>query len=316
MARGNIVQTTHAAIQNTRSGINRRLSYLKDSTLAYMLVAPTMLVIFGLLGYPVLYSLWLSVHDVQLTRPQTGQPFVGLTNYLRPLTDPLFIAALRPTIILGIALAGSGIVVCFAFALILNEEFRGSRFGRIVLLIPWAMPGIVSAMLWGMIYSASYGILNYILLHLGLIDSYLNIFSQPRTAITALVIAETWKYIPLSTLLLMAGLGYIPEELYRAAKMDGASLFQRFTFVTLPGVRYHLMIVMILQTVHSLQTFEILYLLTQGGPGNSTMVLNYYTYKVAFGYLDLGYGSALSFILSAALIAISIAYIRMLHRQQ
>lgn len=284
---------------------SRRRGLSGDAALAYLMVAPAMLLVAALLGYPSLYSLWLSLHSYQLTRPQAGMTFAGLENFLRIPTDDNFLDTVQPTLLLGSSMAVAGIVVCLAFALILAQPFRGRRVAQVCLLIPWATPGIVVAMLWGLIYNAQYGILGAILVRLGLVSEYPNILGEPANAVIAIVVAETWRWLPLATLLLTAGLGYVPENLYRAAKMDGAGVVGRFRHVTLPGIRYHVMIVLILSVLHSLRIFEILYLLTQGGPGQTTMVLNYYIYRVAFGYLDLGYGSALSLMLSLVLLGLS-----------
>jgi multiple sugar transport system permease protein len=202
-----------------------------DSRFALWLVVPSTAIITGLLGYPILYAAWLSLHDFKLSRPQS-QPFVGLTNFVQMARDPEFLAALGRTTYFTVLTVGLGVLMALGLALLLAQEFRGSAFARTLLLVPWAVPPVVNGIMWRWIYDGNYGALNWILLKLGVISEAKLWLGTPESALNAVVFAELWKLLPFITLIILASLQGIPRNLYRAARVDGANAWQRFTHIT------------------------------------------------------------------------------------
>ncbi|MCB0122014.1 MAG: sugar ABC transporter permease, partial [Caldilineaceae bacterium] len=185
-----------------------------------------------------------------------------------------------------------------ALALILNEQFPGRRPVRVLVMLPWAVAPVVSGVLWRYIFQSNYGLLNALLYQLGVIKSYVVWLDKPTLALSIAAIATAWKTIPFLTLIMLAALQSIPESLFRAARMDGAGLWARFRFVTLPHLRNILIFAVVLQIIVSLQTFDLIFTLTRGGPGQGTVVLSFLVYINAFERLSLGKASALALLLA------------------
>jgi multiple sugar transport system permease protein len=286
-----------------------------DSRFAFWLVFPSAAIIIGLLGYPILYAAWLSLHDFKLSRPQS-QPFVGLTNFVQMAQDPEFLAALGRTTYFTVLTVGLGVLMALGLALLLAQEFRGSAFARTLLLVPWAVPPVVNGIMWRWIYDGNYGALNWILLKLGVISETKLWLGTPESALNAVVFAELWKLLPFITLIILASLQGIPRNLYRAARVDGANAWQRFIHITLPSLRNTLILVLILQTMWSIKVFDVIYVLTQGGPANGTTTLFYYGYLETFKFLDVGYGSAVAFTIMLLVLVLTCGYITLLRRQR
>jgi multiple sugar transport system permease protein/N,N'-diacetylchitobiose transport system permease protein len=199
-----------------------------------------------------------------------------------------------------------------AVALVLNEPFKGRNIVRALVLIPWATPNIVNGVLWAWIYNANYGALNGLLLQLGIIHEPQIWLATPTRALNMVIIADTWKVLPFYSLIFLAALQTIPEELYEVAQTDGASIWRRFIHITLPFLRPTVLIILVLRTVETFRVFDIIYMLTQGGPGGGTRVLAFYTYEVSFSQLNFGYGAALSIIITVVTMTIALVYIRLL----
>jgi ABC-type sugar transport system permease subunit len=183
---------------------------------------------------------------------------------------------------------------------------------RIILLIPWAIAPVANAVLWNWILHGSYGVLNAVLLRLGIIDQYKIWLGDANLALRMILLADVWKSVPFIALLLLAGLQNIPRHLYRAAKLDGATRWQQFRFVTMPGLRTPLTLAVILQTIWAIKIFDLIYVLTKGGPGDQTLMLNFLAYRVTFNFLNFGYGAALANILFLSMLVLSFVYIKVL----
>jgi ABC-type sugar transport system permease subunit len=197
-------------------------------------------------------------------------------------------------------------------ALLLNEKFVGRNFLRALILIPWALPTIVNGALWMWIYQTGYGALNGLLLQLGLIDEPILWLGSSTLAMNMIIVADTWKVLPFYVILLLAGLQTIPAELYQAAAVDGANGWQRFRNVTLPSLRPVLLIILVLRTVDTFRVFDIIYQITQGGPGGGTTVVAYQAYQASFLQLQFGQGAAVAFVIAAAILIMAIGYLRLL----
>jgi multiple sugar transport system permease protein len=278
---------------------------------ALLLNAPAILVILGLIAYPIGYSLWISLHNDNVYDAGVFT-FAGLQNY----TDALGSAIFRSSVIVTAEFCAGSVAIIvligFAVALLLNRDIPGRGLLRALMLVPWAIPPIINAALWRLILDAHTGALNGLLYQLGIISQYQDWLAQPKSALIMVIIAYSWNRVPLAAIVLLAGLQAIPGDLYEAARIDRANAWQRFRKITLPYLARPLVIVLILETMTSLRAFDLFYVLTSGGPGTSTTVLSWETYQTAFVNLNLGLGAAYSYILVVITVIIAIVYIRVL----
>ncbi len=283
-------------------------------TLAAMFSAPTLLVIFTTIVFPLGYAVYLSLHRYNLKFPV--RPFVGLRNYARLLQSGEFWNSLTTTFVFSLSAVVAIIVVGFFIALLLDQDFPGRGLLRALLLVPWAVPPVVNGLLWKWLLDPGYGVVNGLLTQLHLIDSYRSWLTSMPSAMIWVVSAYTWTHVPLAALLILAGLQTIPGELYEAATVDGASSWQRLTGITLPLVRPTIMVVLIFETIFALKVFDIIYVLTGGGPGNATTVLGWEIYSKTFRQLDFGNGSALAILLGLITLGLAAGYFAMLNRER
>jgi ABC-type sugar transport system permease subunit len=276
------------------------------------LVAPALLVLLAVLAYPIAASIILGFQDATIAGGGVTSDWVGLANYQRLLEDPTFSTALRNSLYFTVVEVIAVLVASLAVALLLDHVSARSGIFVVVLLIPWALAPVANAVLWKWVYNANYGILNAILLQLGLIDQKVVWLGDPFLALNMMLIADAWKAIPFITLLLLAGLQNIPSFLYRAARVDGAGAWQRFRHVTLPGLRVPILVAIVLQSIWALKVFDLVFVLTKGGPMDGTVVLNFLAWRVTFNFLDLGYGAAIANVLFVIMLILAISYVRTL----
>ena len=206
-------------------------------------------------------------------------------------------------------------VLAVAVALLLNEAFPGRRLLSALVLLPWATPSVVNGLMWKWIYNPGYGLLNGLLLQLGLIDRYKVWLGDPDLTIFMIANAAVWKQMPLAAILILVTMKAIPEDLYKAAKVDGANVFQRFWHVTLPALKPGLMLVLVYETMISIRHFDLFLIMTQGGPGDASYTLSWQIYVETFRNLKFGIGAALSYILALATFGLSYMFIRGLGRR-
>jgi len=275
----------------------------------YWLNLPSVLVLLGLVAYPVGLSFWISLHAMSFRRPKRF-PFVGLDNYINAVTSPEFLSALVVTLKFSVAAVALIVLMGLALALLLNVPMRGRGMLRALVLVPWAIPPIVNATLWQLIFDPHVGAFNGLLLQLGLIDKYQAWLVDPNLALLIVVFAHAWNHVPLATIILLAALQAIPRELYEAALIDRTSRWRVFRAITLPWLLRPILIVMILQTMGALRAFDLFYVLTGGGPGNSTTTLAWLTYQTSFVYLDVGKGSTYSYIIMGLTLVVALFYLR------
>ena len=246
-----------------------------------------------------------------LFRSVTFMPdkFIGVQNFIRIAGDEHFLSSLSFTVAFVIVSVALELVFGLLFALILNEKFKGRKFFRIVLLIPWAVPIAVSARLWQLLYNYEFGLLNHIGMSLGIIHSPVNWLGSPTGAFVSLVLSDVWKTTPFIGIILLAGLSTIPKELYEQAVIDGTTYLQRFFKVTLPLLLPVVIVALLFRTIDAVRIFDLIYVLTGGGPGGSTTSVSMY----AFNYYlsgDFGYGSAVSVVLFLFAGLLSVAYLK------
>lgn len=289
----------------------RGLSY--DERNAWLLVAPVFAVLVAVALYPIAYSFYTSLYDIVLTRPWR-RPFVGTGNYERILADPQFWVAVQRTTVYTLVTVAATTILALGVALLLNEAFPGRRLLSALILLPWATPSIVNGLMWKWIYDPSYGLLNALLLKLGMIERYTVWLGDPAKTLFMIANAAVWKQMPLAAILMLVTMKAIPADLYRAARVDGASAFQRFVHVTLPALKPGFMLVLVYETMISIRHFDLFLIMTQGGPGDASYTLSWQIYVETFRSLKFGLGAALSYILAMATFLLSWMFIRMLGR--
>jgi ABC-type sugar transport system permease subunit len=276
------------------------------------LVAPALVVLVAVLAYPIVASVVLGFQKVTIAAGGFEGTFIGLDNYARMLSDPAFAIAFRNSVYFTLVEVVAVVLLSLVVALLLNHPAGRNGLFRVVLLVPWALAPVANAVLWKWIYNANYGILNGILLQLGVIDEKVVWLGDPFLALNMILIADVWKAIPFIALLLLAGLQNIPGYLYRAALLDGAGTWQRFRYVTLPGLRVPILIAIVLQSIWALKVFDLIFVLTKGGPADGTVLLNFLAWRVTFNFLQIGYGAAIANVLFALMFLLAIAYVRTL----
>lgn len=276
---------------------------------------PSLAIIILIAFVPILYTFWLSLHSLNLKSPLATSNFIGLSNYILLLKDFRMWRALWQTLCFTVTSVSCELVFGLILALILNMTFKLRGICRALILIPWAIPTVVSALLWTWIFNDQYGVFNDVLNKIGIIKVYKSWLGVPSLAFFSIIIAEVWKTTPFVALMLLAGLQMIPKDLYEAARIDGASKLRQFQFITLPLLKPIILVALLFRTLDAFRVFDLIYVMTAGGPGNSTEVLSLYTYKTLFSYLDFGYGCALSFVTFAIAGLISIFYILLLRSE-
>jgi ABC-type sugar transport system permease subunit len=290
------------------------LSWSYDQRTATALVTPMLVVLLAVAVFPILYSFWVSLYDLKLTRPHRV-PFVGLQNYVTVFQDEMFWYSVGRTVYFSVVSVGAIVLVAIAVALLLNESFRGRRALSTIMLIPWAIPYVANALMWKWIYDSGYGALNGVLLQLDFIDKYMVWLGDADKTIPLIANAFVWKEVPLAAILLLVTLKSIPEDLYKAAKVDGANTLARFFHVTLPSLRPGLMLVLIYETMMAVRHFDLFFILTEGGPAEASHVLAWQLYVETFRKLNFGTGSALAYILAVVTLLLAWWIIRTLGRR-
>jgi multiple sugar transport system permease protein len=281
---------------------------------AYLMNAPALIVVAALVAYPIVYSFWLSLQRYNLKQP-AARRFVGIDNYVSLFSDKAFVASITVSAAFVVVVVALTVGLSLSLALVLNEVFVGRGILRSLMLLPWAMPGVVNGLMWRWIFDAKVGALNGILTTFGLIDSYQAWLTSPVAAFFVAALAEVWNLMPLAVIILLAGLQAIPNELYDAARVDRANLFQRFGHVTLPWITHPLLIVLIIETMHAFRAFDVIYVLTGGGPGDATNVIALLTVRTAFTYTNFGLGNTYAYVITLITLVISVVYLALLYRR-
>ena len=291
----------------------RRLQW-SDTARGYALNVPALLTILLLVGYPIGYSFWVSLHRDNLAQPALKR-FIGLDNYFSLFHDAAFLSSLWTSTLFTILVVSVTVVLALGMALVLNETFLGRGVLRSLVLLPWAMPGVVNGLMWRTVFDAKTGALNGILLQLGLIDAYQAWLATRGGAFFLTALAQVWNTLPFAVILLLAGLSTIPSELYAAATVDRAGVFQRFREVTLPWLMHPLLIVLILETMNAFRAFDTIYVLTGGGPGDATNTIALLTVQRVLQYTDAGLGNAYAWVITLITMVVAVAYVGLLYRR-
>jgi ABC-type sugar transport system permease subunit len=280
---------------------------------ALLLLLPAVIVVFGVVLYPVTRTLVISLFEVTSTMPG-DYPFVGLDNYTRVFADSAFYSVLGHTVYFTVVSTALELVLGIAVALLLNAPLRARWLWRSIVVLPWALPTIVNGAMWRWIYNGQYGALNGLLATLGISDSPTQWLGSPFLALNMVIVADVWKNTSIVVFFILAGLQTIPEELYEAARIDGAGRWQSFRHLTLRLLTPAIAVVLILRTIEAFKVFDIIYVMTGGGPASGTQTVAFYTYQQAFSNQLFGYGSALAYLIVLVVFMLAMGYLRILRQ--
>ncbi|TMG31286.1 MAG: sugar ABC transporter permease [Chloroflexi bacterium] len=284
----------------------------RQGVLAYVLLLPGLLILTAFIGWPFVTSLWLSVTDQSVSTSVVR--FVGLENFTDELRSQIFLQTLRNTFVY----TGVTVVFKLAFglglAVLMNQSFRLKNLARAALLLPWIVPTALSAIAWLWLFDATFSVFNWAIVRSGLADRGINWLGEGQWAMTSIIIANIWRGTPFFAISILAGLQTVDRELLDAAAVDGASLWQRFWRITIPLIRPVLLIVLLFSTVQTISDFQLVYVLTRGGPANSTHLLGTLAYDVAVRAGQLSQGAAISLYMFPVLIVCVVALLIYMRR--
>lgn len=288
----------------------------REQRQAWVLLAPMLLVMLLLTAWPLLRTIWLSFTDAALIGSGETPAWIGLENYLYALSDPDFRASIWRTLYFTLVSVTVEGIIGVLVALLLNQKFIGRNVLRVLVILPWALPTIVNAMMWRLNFNPDYGSINALLSQLGIIDGYRSWLGSPEAALNAVMFADIWKNYPLVTLLVLAALQSIPEDLFEAARLDGASAWRRFRAITFPAIVAPLGVALVLRTIDAFKIFDIIYVMTRGGPVDSTKTLSFFVYQESFSYLRAGSGAAYAILMTLMCALLITLYLLMLWHQR
>jgi len=293
------------------SKIKRTLSKREKSErrFSYVTIAPALLIVFFVILLPIVITLVYSVKNMSPLSSHYGE-FVGLSFYIKALSSPDFWADFQRTFYFTVVSTAAETVTGVAVALLLNERFFGVKFLRAIIILPWAIPTVVNASLWKLIFNGQYGVFNAILERTGLIGSYQSWLGSPTMAMNMIIIGDAWKMTPLAVIFFLAALQNVNRDIYEAAAVDGAGAVRRFFTLTLPYLKPTILIVVIMRTVEKFKAFDIFYIMTRGGPSNSTRTLMYDAYLKAFTNLDYSNAAAYAYLIAIIVMILTVVYIR------
>ena len=301
---------TVAASPTSSGALNRG-----DRLFGVKLTAPAGIILAVLLLVPTVLTILYSLHDVPANGRSLG-PFVGLENYTIVLGSSVFWRSAWVTFVFSIGFVIFSTLFGLGMAILLNQRFVGRGLARAMLIIPWATPWLVIGILWKWFADGSVGGLNAVLLMLGATTDYYDFMADPNSALVLTIIAAVWRQASFAGILLLAGLQTLPEDLNEAASLDGANVFQRFRNITLPWIQPALVPVTELQIIYAFLQFDVIFAMTQGGPGDATQVLSILIYRQLFGVTQIGLGSALAVILGFIALAGGLLTVKLLYRAE
>jgi len=285
---------------------------LSERTLAFLLLAPAAILLALIVVYPIADLVYSSFFTIQLAQPWLGEPFVGFDNYVHAFGDERFWLAVVHTAIYAVVTVPGALVLGLGLALLANLPFKRKWPVRLGLLLPWALPLVFAGLIFRWFFEYQQGLVNDVLTRFGI--EPIAWLTDPRLAMGAICVAILWKTSSFMALMLLAGLQTIPKSLYEAAEVDGASTWQQFVEITLPMLRPAIFVALIFRTITAIQTFDIPYAMTGGGPGESTETLAMYIHKTTLDFLDFGYGSTLATLMFVISMIATSVYLRQTRR--
>ncbi len=278
---------------------------------AYLLLLPSLLLVTAVIIYPVLSGINLSFNQFNLLRIAQGMKFIGLQHYIELFEDPDFQIILKNTATWVIFGALSQFTLGMIAALALHRKnLKGGAIARVLMLLPWVIPSVVAGHMWALLLDSRLGVINDILVRLGFLSAYRAWFADPATAMPAVLMVDLWRGFPFFTLLLYAGLSSVPEELYEAAEVDGASPLQKFRAITIPMITPVIVAAIILRVISLMNSPDLMIVLTNGGPGLATYTLSLYAFQIAYDNFNFGAAAAVSVIMLLILMIFTVIYLR------
>jgi len=275
----------------------------------YYYLLPVIVLLVAITIFPLLYSLIVSFTNLRLTSME-GPKFAGLKNYYEILFhDKRFWRSLYNTFTIAVPALVLEAIIGLGIALLLNRGIRGKKIITVLLILPVVIPPITTGLIWRMLYHEKYGAINGLLYAIG-IKYQITWLSTPGLAKFAVIITDVWQWTPFMMMMILAGLQSIPVECIEAAEVDGANAFQRFIYITLPMLRYTIMVAALLRIMDLIKLFDVIFVLTMGGPGGTTETISIYTYLVSFRAFRMGYGSALSYLVLIITVLFSTYFIK------
>jgi len=299
-----------SSIQSSELAKRWRAFYRRIEPALY--ISPAFIVLFVILIYPLGYSFWLSFHEWTLRGFRKGIPFIGFENYIDLFSNPEFLKSLRITFIFVIVAIAIEMILGMGIALLLDHDLKGKGFMRSIILIPMMCTNVVIGLTWRLLFNYEFGLVNYYLGRLGL--GPVNWLSDTSVALPAVIIVDVWNTTSFVALLLLAGLQALPEEPYEAATIDGASSWQLFVYLTIPFLRPTILVVLLWRFIDTFRIFDVIYLLTAGGPARATETVSIYVYRNGFQFFNLGYASASSYIMIFFMLIIGAILARIIGR--
>jgi multiple sugar transport system permease protein len=292
-------------------GLNR----MKRHLVPLILLAPALITIVVVIGFPIGRAIWLTFQDYNVLRP-ARTTFVGFDNYVQTVRDPVFWTALRNSLVWVGGAVSLQMIFGFFGALLLNQPFAGRYIIRGLLLIPWATPSVLVALMWMWMLDGNYGVINDLLRQVGLIDRYIPWVAQPTTALATLIAIDVWQGVPFFAVMILAALQAFPKELEDAAVVDGANVVQQMWFIKIPFILPTLLITTVLRIIWTANYMDLMFIITNGGPGFRTTTLPFLAYTTSYRRLDFGQGATIALIQALLLAVIIVIYIRLLRRRQ
>lgn len=277
---------------------------------AYLLIAPSLILVGAVVVYPVIDGILLSFREYRLNRPALGTPWIGLEHYRTLANDPIIRTALGNTVVWVTVGALSQFLLGLIAALALHRPIPGMPIARVLVLIPWLLPSVVSSNMWRLMLDSRLGVVNDLLIRINVMDTPRAWFTSPDTALFEVLAVELWKNFAFFTLFLMAGLHAIPQELYDAASVDGSGAWRRFRHITVPLLMPVIVAAVILRVIGLFNSPDVLLILTGGGPGNATQTISLYGFQTAYLKFDFGYAASISVLALACLMAFTVIYVR------
>jgi multiple sugar transport system permease protein len=291
--------------------------FFQHDNIGYLFIFPALVYMLVFNGYPIIRNIILSFQDVTVkTINSVHKPFIGLDNYITLFKDPILTKSIMNTLVFTIGCLIVQFLIGFALALLFNNKFSMAKPIRGLLMIPWMIPITITGLIFKFIFASNVGIINEALKMVGIIEQPIDWLLQPGTAMFALIVANIWIGIPFNMILLTTGLTTISEELYESASIDGATRVQRFFFITLPLLRPAIENVLILGFIYTFKVFDLVYVMTNGGPVNATQVLSTYSYKLSFEFFDYSKGATVANILLIILFMISLMHLKFTYTEE
>lgn len=285
--------------------------FFRYDNVGLLFILPAFIYMMIFVGYPIISNIILSMQNVTVMNLVKGtKQFVGFENYVTIFKSDVFVKSMVNTLLFTIGSLFFQFIIGFALAMFFVQRFKFAKVVRGILMVPWMMPMTVTALMFKLIFATDIGVLNYILKTLHIISENIDWLTNPKTAMIGVVAANVWIGIPFNTILLSTGLTTIPTELYESASVDGATGFQRFVSITLPLLRPTIESVLVLGFIYTFKVYDLVYVMTEGGPVNATHLLSTYSYKLSFDMFKYSEGSAVANVLLVILLIVGMLYMK------